>query len=158
MIKKPAPYLYFIAAIAPFILWRMWISHFPEGIPGFEWLITSVNTYEGQKVIFFRPAFFRWIFHERILLLIMGGYAVIFPILGMLEKSKKTFLPPLIMAAAIMYLFVFQGGNVQHDYYQTVILPALALMGGIGIARLLSKQAHDRALVINIFAVIFILG
>ncbi len=158
MVKKIAPYLYFIAAIVPFILWRTWIGNFPEGIPGFEWLITSVNTYEGQKVIFFRPAFFRWIFHERILLLIMGGFAVIFPVLGMLEKSKKTLLPPFIMTAAMIYLFTFQGGNVQHDYYQTIILPALALMGGIGIARMFSKQSHDQAMIINLFAVVILIG
>lgn len=158
LIKKPAPYLYFIAAILPFIAWRMWISHFPEGIPGFEWLLTSVNTYEGQKVIFFRPAFFRWIFHERILLLIMGGFAALFPVLGLLEKTKKSLVPQLTVFAALVYLLVFQGGNVQHDYYQTVILPALALMSGFGFARLLRRTEKDQAYVINIFLVVAIIG
>jgi len=157
-LKKPAPYVYLASVLVPFILWRMWISKYPEGIPGFEWLLTSVNTYEGQKMIFFRPAFFRWILHERILLLIMGGYGALLPILGLIEKSRKTLLVPMITLAAFTYLLTFQGGNVQHDYYQTVILPALALLGGIGIARLLHSSEHNQSLIINIIVVIFIVG
>jgi hypothetical protein len=60
--------------------------------------------------------------------------------------------------AALVYLLVFQGGNVQHDYYQTVILPALALMSGFGFARLLRRTEKDQAYVINIFLVVAIIG
>lgn len=158
MILKPTPYLYFVAALVPFILWRLWISKFPEGIPGFEWLLTDVNTFEGRKNVFFRPAFFRWIFHERILLLIMGGYAAVLPLLGILEKSRKSLLIPFIGFGALTFLLVFQGGNVQHDYYQTTILPALALLGGIGIARILHKRDHDQVYLFNILMVVFIMG
>lgn len=158
LVKRFAPYLYFSTIAIPFILWRVWIGQFPEGIPGFDWLITSVNTFEGRKVIFFRPAFFRWVFHERILLLIMGGYAAVLPLLGMLERSKKSYFIPYIMAGAMVYLFVFQGGNVQHDYYQTIILPALALMGGVGISRLLSRSDINQSMFFNIVAVIVIIG
>ncbi|KXK12265.1 MAG: hypothetical protein UZ22_OP11002000064 [Microgenomates bacterium OLB23] len=140
MVKKLAPYVFFATVAIPFIMWRSWISSYPAGVPSFEWLLTSVNTFEGRKEIFFRPAFFRWIFHERILLLIMGGYAAMLPVLGMIERSKKSLLIPLITLGATVYLFVFQGGNVQHDYYQTVILPALALISGTGLARLLKKN------------------
>lgn len=157
MVIKLSPYIYCAIALAPFIAWRIWISHFPEGASGFEWLITSVNTFEGKKNIFFRPAFFRWIFYERILLLIFGGYAIIFPLLGIIEKSRKTLLLPSIAFAALLYFFTFQGGNVQHDYYQTIALPALAMIGGIGAARLLQKSESDRHIILNVTVVILIL-
>ena len=157
-VKHVSPYLYVACALVPLILWRIWIAKYPEGIPYYEWLITSVNTFEGQKNIFFRPAFFRWIFYERIALLILGGYALILPLLGIIEKSRKSLLLPIIALAALAYLFVFQGGNVQHDYYQTIILPAIAILSGIGAARLLHKNENDRHIVLNVVLVIFILG
>ena len=54
--------IYFLLAAVPVYLWRNYIKAYPQGIPPSEWLIYKVNTYEGQKSIFFRPAFFRWIF------------------------------------------------------------------------------------------------
>lgn len=133
-LKKFSFYFYFIVATIPFFLWRYWISHFPEGIPSSDWLITSVNTYEGLKEIFFRPAFFRWIFYERIANLIMGSYLLVFLLLGIFKKPKNSFLLSTIGLSATLYLFTFQGGNVQHDYYQTIILPALAIFTGVGIS------------------------
>jgi Dolichyl-phosphate-mannose-protein mannosyltransferase len=134
--KRPEAYLFFILALAPFALWRYWISLFPVGGPGFEWLITSVNTFEGQKVIFMRPAFFRWIFYERILLLIMGGWAGLFVFLGALRRLSRPWLIYSIGISGILYTLTFQGGNVQHDYYQIMILPVLAIFGGMGIGLL----------------------
>ncbi len=127
------PILFFGVTIIPLFLWRNYISAHPEGIPGFTWLFTTVNTFEGAKVIFFRPAFFRWIFYERILLLISGGYAAAFLIVGALNNPKK-YLLHMIGLASLIYLFTFQGGNVQHDYYQTMILPAIAIFIGIGVS------------------------
>ncbi len=153
LIRKPQPYLFFLVALVPFIAWRVWINHFPAGIPGFEWLITSVNTFEGRKNIFFRPAFFRWIFFERILQLILGGYAVVFLILGILEKEKKSLLLHSIGFGALVYLFVFQGGNVQHDYYQTIAMPAIAILCGMGAASLLRKNEHHLHILLNVTVV-----
>jgi hypothetical protein len=133
---RPEVYIYFLLALIPFGLWRYWISLFPVGGPGFEWLITSVNTFEGQKVIFMRPAFFRWIFYERILLLIMGGWSAGFIILGAVRKLARPWLMYSIGLSALVYLLIFQGGNVQHDYYQIMILPPLALFAGLGIGLL----------------------
>lgn len=133
ILKTLLPIVFFGLTIIPLILWRNYISAHPEGIPGFTWLFTTVNTFEGAKVIFFRPAFFRWIFYERILLLISGGYAAAFLLVGALIKPKK-YLLHMIGLASLIYLFTFQGGNVQHDYYQTMILPAIAIFTGIGIS------------------------
>lgn len=127
------PIIFFVITVIPLLLWRNYISAHPEGIPGFTWLFTTVNTFEGAKVIFFRPAFFRWIFYERILLLISGGYSAVFLIVGALNKPKK-YLLHIIGLSSLIYLFTFQGGNVQHDYYQTMILPAIAIFIGIGVS------------------------
>lgn len=136
MVKRIHPYLFLLLALAPFGAWRMYIRQFPEGIPASSWLITSVNTWEGQKNIFFRPAFIRWIFYERLLNLISGGYLIAFYILGLVKKPKKSYFLLTIVLASIIYLFTFQGGNVQHDYYQTIILPAVAIIMGVGIGML----------------------
>lgn len=124
---------FFLLIVAPFGMWRYWISLFPVGGPGFEWLITSVNTPQGQQVLFFRPAYFRWVYFERILILIMGGWAGASLFIGAMRSLKRPWLMHSILASALIYLLTFQGGNVQHDYYQIMILPTLAMFGGMGL-------------------------
>jgi 4-amino-4-deoxy-L-arabinose transferase-like glycosyltransferase len=131
LIKKLDFYLYFIITFIPLIYWRIYIKNFPEGIPVSDWLFTSVNTVQGLKSIFFRPSFFRWIFFERINNLILGGYLTVFFVLGTIVKNKKYLLISFLFSA-LAYILVFQGGNLQHEYYQTLILPVLAMMIGIG--------------------------
>ncbi len=137
-LKRFEIYFYFFLSLLPLIAWRLYIQKFPEGIPSSGWLISSVNTFEGQKNIFMKPAFFRWIFYERLNVMIFGGFLTGFFIFGMLAKLKKYFLH-FILLSSLMYLFVFQGGNVQHEYYQTVLLPPLAMFTGIGIALLIQE-------------------
>ncbi|OGK25839.1 hypothetical protein A3A46_00300 [Candidatus Roizmanbacteria bacterium RIFCSPLOWO2_01_FULL_37_13] len=155
--KKINFYIYFAAAFLPFVLWRLYIRNFPEGVPVSDWLITSVNTYEGLKSIFFRPAFFRWIFFERINNIIFGGYLTIFFLLGLLRKNKKIFFHTFLLAN-LLYLFTFQGGNVQHEYYQILILPTLAIFTGLGIQFLLTikKDLLPPLILYLIIALIFI--
>lgn len=155
--KKINFYIYFVVAFLPFVLWRLYIRNFPEGIPVSDWLITSVNTYEGLKNIFFRPAFFRWIFFERINNIIFGGYLTIFFLLGLLRSDKKIFFYTFLLAN-MLYLFTFQGGNVQHEYYQILILPTLAIFIGLGIQLLLTlKKNFLPPLILSpIIALIFI--
>lgn len=130
--------LYFILAMIPFIAWRYYITKYPEGIPASSWLFTMVNTSEGQKEIFMRPAFFRWIFFERLNNIIMGGYLSVFFVLGIIRK-QKTYLPLAIIAAGFIYIFVFQGGNVQHEYYQTIAFPSIALAIGLGVGLIIES-------------------
>ena len=47
-------------------------------------------------------------------------------------KQKKFFLHSFFLSS-LFYLFTFQGGNVQHEYYQTLILPSIAIFTGLGI-------------------------
>ncbi len=133
-------YLYFILSTLPLIFWRLYILNYPEGIPANDWLITSINTSEGLKKIFFRPAFFRWIFFERINNLILGGYLLPLFILGSIINLKKNLLFLFFNLAVFSYLFIFQGGNVQHEYYQIIILPVIALNTGLGINFLIKNN------------------
>ncbi len=134
-------YLFFILSAIPLILWRIYIQQYPEGIPISGWLITSVHTYQGLQNIFFKPAFFRWIFFERINNLILGGYATFFLLVGAMTKLKTNFLHTILLCA-LLYLFTFQGGNVQHDYYQILILPPLAIFVGVGLQYLIQQQKN----------------
>ena len=143
---KVSFYLFFIISILPFLAWRYHISFYPEGIPANNWLIAYVNTFEGPKNIFFKPAFFRWIFFERLNVAIFGGYLTFLFILGTLTKTKKYFLHFLLFSAGI-YLFTFQGGNVQHEYYQTLLLPPIAIFIGLGANTLLKDKNYFSVLI-----------
>lgn len=138
--KKWQSYIFPVLGIAPFIAWRLYIQQFPEGIPASGWLISSVNTYQGVQNIFFRPAYFRWMLMERFGQLIFGIYMSGFFILGFLAKTKKYLLISILLSA-VVYLLTFQGGNLQHEYYQTLILPAVALVTGVGIAQVLNSRS-----------------
>ncbi|HLD26726.1 MAG TPA: glycosyltransferase family 39 protein [Patescibacteria group bacterium] len=154
--KKISFYGYFFATMMPLLAWRIWIQQFKEGIPVSEWLFTQVNTSQGLQSIFFKPSFFRWIFEERILLLILGGYCVVFLIIGILKKPKKSYLFTSMGIGSLLYLFTFQGGNVQHDYYQIMILPILAIFSGIGSAFFIEKKTFFINQYLNSIVVIII--
>lgn len=115
-------WLFFIPALLPFGLWRVWIMNFPEGIPSSNWL------YNGNGIRF-RPAFFRWIIGDRLgreILSLSGG--VLF-VLGLIVKplAKSNYLLHLLTVSSFLYLIVFATGNVQHDYYQYLLMPILAI-------------------------------
>lgn len=139
LIKNFKFYLYFLLSFLPLIWWRFYITNYPEGIPASEWLLTSVNVAGGLQKIFFRPAFFRWVFFERINNLILGGLATGLIVLGIFVKQKKGLMVSLLISS-LAYLLIFQGGNVQHEYYQTLILPALAIFAGIGIDHIFKNK------------------
>jgi hypothetical protein len=152
LLKKISLYLYIAIALIPLIYWRTYIKNFPEGIPFSDWLFTSVNTSQGLKSILFRPSFFRWIFFERINNLILGGYLTLFFVLGTIAKQKKYFLISFVFSA-LTYIFVFQGGNLQHEYYQTLILPVFAMMIGLGVNFIFD---HKKEFINSIFVSILV--
>lgn len=156
LVKKLSFYLYFIIALAPFIYWRFYIKQYPEGIPVSDWLFTSINTDQGLKSVFLRPSYFRWIFFERINNIILGGYLSVFFVLGLITKYKKNLLLSFFISA-LAYLLVFQGGNLQHEYYQTIVLPVIAMIVGVGIGFVFSdgkKFIHPFLMSAVIFVII----
>ena len=139
--SDPLFYCFFIISFLPLVLWRIYISQFSAGVPVNHWLFYEVNSDGRLKNIFLRPSFFRWIFFKRINEMILGGYLTFFFILGVLKKQKKILLFSILLSAFI-FLFTFQGGNVQHEYYQIIILPALAIYVGLGANHLLTIKKN----------------
>ncbi len=150
-------FVFSIIAFLPLILWRLYILQFPEGIPASQWLLTAVNTGGGLQTVFFRPAFFRWIFFERINNLILGGYLTVFVFMAIFVGNVKNKIPLHIpfLIASLFYLFTFQGGNVQHDYYQIIITPTIALLVGVGIGDFIRRKNFG-SLFLRIFGVLII--
>jgi hypothetical protein len=149
--------LYGMFVITPFILWRSWISHYPEGIPAYEWLFNQNN-------IRFKSAFFYWIFAERIGKLILGYVGSFFLLLGIIFQSKgtNTWFFHVLGISMLLYLTIFAGGNVQHDYYQTMIIPVLSMYCGLGVGFLYDYSKgvsfKVRALLVGIVVVLFTLA
>lgn len=143
-----------VISLIPFVSWRNYILLFPAGIPASSWLITTVNTDKGGEYIFFHPTFFRWMLYDRLNLLILGSFALPITVMGILRRSTSL-LPIAMLVSSIAYVCTFQGGNVQHEYYQILILPTIAMFTGMG-ASFMYEHAHG--LIGKITAVLLIAG
>lgn len=120
-------WIFAIISVTPLILWRLWMTHYPEGIPANAWLLNGNG-------IRFHPAFFRWIFYERLTKLISGYLGIIILIVGILrvKKLQDWLFFTSFLVGSLLYVCVFATGNVQHDYYQILIMPSLAIFFAIG--------------------------
>lgn len=157
LVKKWQLWFFLIVSVIPLILWRAWMTQFPAGIPASAWLLNGGN-------IRFKGAFFYWIFADRIGRLISGFWGIALIILGILGKyTRKNFLFLSSFAvASLAYVTVIARGNVQHDYYQILIIPTLAILMGVGAASLLEKVDGYKKfvnylvlLVVVLFAIFF---
>lgn len=142
-------WLFAALSIAPLVAWRIWIAHYPEGIPASNWLFNGNG-------IRFKPIFFYWVFYERITILILGYISIVFFLLGLfsLKKIKNSGFFVSFLLSSLLYIVVIATGNVQHDYYQILIIPSLAMFCGIGVSFLFTvskKQYLKAALVISLF-------
>lgn len=126
--------VYLIAAciVLPFLLWRQWISKFPEGIPAFVWLLNGNN-------IRFRPAFFRWMFGERLASLILGKWGIASFFMGVVASFSSPYLLTWVVGA-LLYVVIFATGNIQHDYYQILIMPAVSVVTALGLSKLFQGE------------------
>ncbi|KKT42823.1 MAG: Glycosyl transferase family 39 [Microgenomates group bacterium GW2011_GWC1_44_37] len=144
--------LFSIFGGSPFIWWRNHIASFPEGIPASDWLLNSSG-------IRFRPAWFRWLFSERIGKLILGVYGTTFLMLGLIAKPKREGVSYWLWAIGILlYFSTVAGGNVQHDYYQAITVPFICflLAKGVALVLSLSRTTYSRLLTILMTIIIFI--
>jgi len=158
LIKKegrifPIPVRYFLMLpiFVPFAFWRLWISQFPEGIPASSWLLNGNG-------IRFRPAFWRWIVNDRLNREILSGLGMFIFGLGVVLKPvmKNGYFLHFVLLSMFAFLAVFATGNVQHDYYQTFIIPALAIFLGVGFASLLSGKIYFIPRLFTIPVVLFL--
>src|SRR3989344_2478340 len=135
LVKKWQIWLFAFLTLAPLLVWRWWIGQYPEGIPVSGWLFNGNG-------IRFRPAFFRWIFFERITKLILGYSGIIFAAVGTVEvlkriNEKNSGLFLSFALSSLIYVLVIATGNVQHDYYQIAIIPTISIFGAMGTLGLL---------------------
>lgn len=137
--------IFSLISLVPFFLWRRWIDQFPEGIPSSDWLLNNgVSTtfplwFHGynlsflNKLVAFRPHWWYWLFDVRIAQLILGTYGIVALILGFAYKKNKTQIFTFCLALGILFYFIIVAqGNIQHDYYQVIIIPSLSIISGFG--------------------------
>lgn len=131
--KQISLYLYIVISLLPFILWRLWISQYPEGVPAFWWLLNG----DGIR---FKGAWFWWIFAERLGRLILGIWGLPLFLLGVLVRPKKEgWFFHFWLMAIIAYLIIFATGNVRHDYYQILTIPIICIFLAKGVGLLVDK-------------------
>jgi len=126
---------YFLISAVPLLWWRRWIMQFPEGIPAYEWLLNNNG-------IRFKGAWFNWLFAERLGRLILGYWGLIPLGLGFAAtpSKKEGWVFRWLLIGALLYWIVFASGNVQHDYYQIIILPVVGVCVAKGLSYLLGKH------------------
>lgn len=126
-----------ILSFLPLALWRIWMLQYPGGIPQSGWLLNGSG-------IRFRPAFFQWIFAERLSKLILGYFGLPVLFFGIfLKVSKKSYLFFFsFLASSFLYVFVIATGNVQHDYYQILIMPTISIFLSLGAYYLFENKGN----------------
>lgn len=155
MFKRKDLYLFALLSFLPLLLWRFHIARYPEGIPFYKWMFNM----EGIR---FKPAFWRWIFGERIGRLILGQWGLALFAVGLISKSKggEKYFPLSLFAGAFAYLSILAAANVRHDYYQTLIMPAVCFVVAKGALDLWNSQHFNKLFskALVIFSILFALG
>jgi len=144
--------VYWIIGLLPLAVWRQWILQYPEGIPVYVWLFNEGN-------IRFKGAWFYWLFARRLGELILGYWGLLpLGLGGLLVPSKKEgWLFRLWAIGALLYFIVIARGNVQHDYYQILLLPVVTVYVGKGIAFLLTNTLFSKAISYQLAVISFLL-
>ncbi len=135
MFKKWKLWVFGVLAILPLVFWRIWMLNYPEGIPVSDWLLNGGG-------IRFKGAFFYWIFENRIGGLILSFWGAGLLVMGLLinSNSEKSYgfkkgqmlIFWSFLVSSLAYLVIIARGNVQHDYYQILIMPTLVIFAGLG--------------------------
>jgi len=122
--------------LLPLLLWRIWINGYSTGIPFFEW------AFNGDHIRF-RPAFWRWIFTERLVKLILASWGLPLFFLGLVRKDLKSNFILFYLLGMFLYVSIVATANVRHDYYQIFAVPAIALAVGAGGDFLLKNKLFN---------------
>ena len=138
-------------AINPFFIWRIWVNRFPVGIPHFEWAFNG----DGIR---FKPAFWYWIFGERIGKLILGIWGLVPFSFGVISSEKKYRFFHFFFLGMLAYVTVFATASVRHDYYQTFLIPSIALLVSHGIISVWNKNLTAKLLSVASIFLMFYIG
>jgi hypothetical protein len=144
-------FVYLVLSVVPLLLWRKWILQFPEGIPVSEWLLNGNG-------IRFKGAWFHWLFAVRLGDLILGFWGLILFGMGLVTpptKKEGWFFRWWILGA-LLYLCIFATGNVQHDYYQILIIPVVAIFAAKGLAAMFRMKLSG--IIVGLVCVVAMLG
>lgn len=148
-------FIYSLISLFPLWWWRQWILQYPEGIPVYAWLFNEGN-------IRFKGAWFYWLFAKRLGELILGYWGLLPFGLGVLAtpSKKEGWLFRWWFVGALGYLIVVARGNVQHDYYQILLLPVVSIYLGKGLAFLAQNTVFSKlsSLVLLLTCVAFLLA
>jgi 4-amino-4-deoxy-L-arabinose transferase-like glycosyltransferase len=141
-----------IISAIPLILWRMWIGQYPEGIPFWKWAFNG-------DAIRFRPAFWYWLFGERLGKLILGVWGMFPFIAGLISFKKSRALVHYLGFGMLFYIGVVATANVRHDYYQTLIIPSIALILAQGTLVLWNVSGFDKYItrIVTVFSIVLAL-
>lgn len=147
--------IYGFIAFAPFFVWRIVINEHPSGIPSFEWAFNG----DGIR---FRPAFWRWLFAERIAKLILGYWGLVPFAIGLVRREKSNLFNLFFFLGGLIYLSVVATANVRHDYYQIFMIPAISLLAGSGANILWEGKVFNtyvsKLILIFSFAIMLLMG
>ncbi len=137
LFKKWQLWFFLVLATLPLIVWHEWMAQkeFIQGVPRNNWLFNGNG-------IRFKGAFFHWLFADRIGKLILGYWGLPFFILGILRKvnKKEGLLFFTFIISCVIFMTVLATGNIQHDYYQILIMPTLAIYFGKGVDFILERK------------------
>lgn len=143
-------FIFGIIGFIPFALWRLWIKQYPEGIPASNWLFNGGN-------MRFRPVWFRWLFYERISKLILSVFGLVPFVVGFAYNHKKIqFFSFSLFLGIILYFSIIARGNIQHDYYQVLIVPFISIITGFGLYYISTSVFKPKVLGILISLILFI--
>ncbi len=129
--------IFAVIALTPFILWRIWESRFPEGIPFYKW------AFNGNKIRF-RPSWWFWIFGERLGHLILGSLGLIPFTFGVLNTKAKNLFIQWFLVGIFGYVVIVASANVMHDYYQIPSIPAISLALAAGAVYLWNQKIFGK--------------
>ncbi|OGJ16609.1 MAG: hypothetical protein A2632_00920 [Candidatus Pacebacteria bacterium RIFCSPHIGHO2_01_FULL_46_16] len=145
-------------SVLPLWWWRHWITQFPSGIPASDWLY---NGPINDKPVRLRPVWFRWLGYERLIKLILGyaGALLLSPtILGWKKLQRAELLVYGSWWLSIgLYFVVIARGNIQHDYYQILVVPIVCISVARGTwllfqwLKLRLKQSHALLIVGSLY-------
>jgi hypothetical protein len=145
-------FAFILISLLPFVFWRIWESGYPEGIPLFWW------AFNGNEIRF-RPAYWNWVFGERLGHLILGSLGVVPFVFGILNTKPKKLFVQWFLVGALVYVVLVASANVMHDYYQILTIPAIALGLASGSLYLWHQDVFNRSLtrIILLFSVMVML-
>ena len=155
LFKRKELYIFAVLSFLPLLLWRFHIARYPEGIPFYKWMFNM----EGIR---FKPAFWRWLFGERIGRLILGLWGLAPFAIGLISKSnpREKYFSVACFAGAFTYLSVLAAANIRHDYYQTLIIPGVVFVTAKGAMELWNSTHFNRwfSRALVVFSILFAIG